>query len=280
MKFESLEGKVAIVSGASRGVGRAYALALAEAGAKVVALARSLEGDPKTLGNLAEVAATARAAGGEIAVFACDLLQDASIVEAVSKAVETYGGVDVVVNNAVWPVRGHKTLSVPEEEWVNAFKVNVQGPYAFMREAIPHMLQRGGGAIVNITTASAGFTRPGHGGHDGLLTYGVTKAAAEKLTTFFGANYESRNIAVNAVSPGHVASYMENSGDEPDVLYWGAPVVHLARQRPKEGGLSARILHTYGYGRSWGPRPATPPQLNENILAMLDRYGSDADAYE
>lgn len=280
MRFESLEGKVAIVSGASRGLGRAYALALAEAGAKVVALARTLEGDPKTPGNLAELAASVRAAGGEITTFACDLLKDASIVDAVRGTVETYGGVDVVVNNAVWQATGHKTLSISEEEWANTFKVNVQGPYAFMREAIPHMLKRGGGAIVNITTASARFTRPGEGSHDGLLTYGVTKAAAEKLSTFFGTNYESRNIAVNAISPGHVSKYTEISGEEPDVVYWGAPVVHLARQRPKEGGFSGRVLHTYGYGSSWGPKAATPPQWNASIQAILAEHGHNADSYD
>jgi NAD(P)-dependent dehydrogenase (short-subunit alcohol dehydrogenase family) len=269
MALQGLEGKVAIVVGASRGVGRTYALAMAAAGAKVVALARSVEGDPTRPGSLAELAATIRKNGGEITILPLDLTDDARALETARAAVAAYGGVDVLVNNAVWPVRGLKTLDISHHEWASAMQVNIRGPYLFMREAVPSMLARGGGSIVNITSAAAGFTRPGDGSHDGLVTYCVSKAALERLTTWFSAHYETRNIAVNAISPGHVTSYMELSGGEPDLAYWGEPVAWLGRQRPKDGGTTGKILHTYTFGNGWGVEPAERPARNEHILAVM-----------
>jgi citronellol/citronellal dehydrogenase len=274
MAVKSLAGKVALVSGASRGVGRVYALALAEAGAQVVATARSLTGDPKTPGTLAELVATAREAGGQVTALACDLESEANIVHTVQTTIANFGGVDILVNNAVWPARGIKTLAVSEEEWAATMKVNVRGPYAFMREVIPSMTARGGGSIINLTTRSAHVTKLGAGSHDGLLIYGVSKAALERLTTFFAAQFEPRNIAVNAISPGHVTTYSERSGKEPDLRYWGDPIVHLAGVRPN-GGFTGKILHTYRYGREWGPVPETPPQWDEHILGILRQFDGD-----
>lgn len=276
MALQGLEGKVAIVVGASRGVGRTYALALAKAGAKVVALARSVDGDPEKPGTLAELAATIRKAGGEITILPLDLTDDDRALETARAAVAAYGGVDVLLNNAVWPVRGLKTLDISLHEWASAMQVNIRGPYLFMREAVPSMLGRGGGSIINITSAAAGFTRPGEGSHDGLVTYCVSKAALERLTTWFSAHYETRNIAVNAISPGHVTSYMEKSGGEPDLAYWGEPVAWLGRQRPTDGGLTGKILHTYTFGDSWGVKPDERPKRNEHILAVM-RMGEKDD---
>jgi len=272
MASSGLKDKVAIVSGASKGLGRAYALALAEAGAQVVALARSVEGDPSKPGSLAELVATGRAMGGKITAFGCDITNEASIVQAVQETIANFGAVDVLVNNAVWQGRGFKVLEAPLDDWENTMRVNVRGPYVFMRELVPQMIERGGGSIINITSASAGRTEPGTGMHDGLLIYGVSKAALERLTTYFAAHYRGRGVAVNAISPGHVFNYMQASGREPDRAYWGAPIVHLAQQRPAEG-LTGEILHTYTYGRSWGPKPATPPQLDEHLVAILEEFG-------
>jgi NAD(P)-dependent dehydrogenase (short-subunit alcohol dehydrogenase family) len=267
----ALEGKVALVSGASRGVGRTYALALAEAGANVIALARSLEGEPTRLGSLTEVVATARQSGLQVAALACDLRDEANIAEVVQQAVASLGGVDILVNNAVWTIRGFNPLAVPKDDWDGAMRVNVRGTYVFMREVVPHMLARGGGSIINITSGSAGVTARGSGAHDGFLAYGVSKAALERLTTYFAAEFADRNIAVNAISPGHVSRYLE-SRREPDRAFWGEPIVHLGMQRPPDG-LTGRILHTYGYGRAWGPTPPTPPLWDPDIVAILRDAG-------
>lgn len=264
-----LDGRIAIVSGASRGVGRTYALALAEAGARVLALARSAEGDPAVPGTLAELAATATARGLTIEPRACDVGDESSIASAVAHAAKRFGGVDILINNAVSAIRQFNALAVPPEEWDATFRVNVRAPYAFMRECIPHMIARGGGSIVNITSGAAGVTKPGMGAH-GFPAYAVTKAALERLTTYFAAEHAEAGIAVNAVSPGNVGYYTRDDA-EPDAAYWGDPMVHLAAQRPADG-LTGRILHTYEYGRSWGPDGARP--LTDAIRDMLRVSGA------
>lgn len=265
----ALAGKVAIVSGASRGVGRAYALALAEAGARVMALARSADGDPTVPGTLAELVATGRAAGLDIAACRCDAGDETSIASAVEQTAGAFGGIDILVNNAVAAIHKFDALAVPAEEWDGTFRVNVRAPYAFMQAVIPQMIARGGGAIVNITSGAAGRTRPGMGAH-GYPAYAVTKAALERLTTYFAAEYAEAGIAVNAVSPGNVGYYTRD-GAEPDRAYWGPPIVHLAAQRPADG-LSGEIVHTYEYGRSWGPSAERP--MTDAIRDMLRVSGA------
>ena len=265
----ALAGRIAIVSGASRGVGRAYALALAAAGARVMALARSAEGDPATPGTLAELAAAGRAAAFDIAVCRCDVQDEASIATAVAQTIDRFGGVDILINNAVSAIHQFDALAVPPDEWDDTFRVNVRAPYAFMRACVPQMIARGGGSIVNITSGAAGATKPGMGAH-GFPAYAVTKAALERLTTYFAADYADAGIAVNAVSPGNVGYYTRD-GAEPDLAYWGDPMVHLAAQRPADG-FTGRILHTYDYGRSWGPTP--PPPLTDAIRDMLRASGA------
>jgi NAD(P)-dependent dehydrogenase (short-subunit alcohol dehydrogenase family) len=267
-----LTGQLALVVGASRGVGRAYTLALVAAGAHVVATARSVAGDAAQIGSLAEVVAAGRELGGRVTALACDLTDEASIVRAVEQTVANFGGADILVNNAKWGAGRFDPLAVPEDEWTNTMNVNVRGAYVFMREVVPTMVARGGGSIVNITSAAAGVTQPGSGAHDGVLAYGVSKAALERLTTYFAAEYADRNLAVNALSPGNVARYME-SGREPDLRYWGEPLVHLAEQR-SETGMTGRVLHTYEFGRSWGPAFETPPEWDDDIVAMLSEAGA------
>lgn len=268
-----LSGKVAIVSGASRGVGRAYAIALARAGAKVMALARTAEGDPTVPGSLAELEKAARDAGLTVATQGCDVRDEDSIRKVVSRTVELFGGLDVLLNNAVWEISSFNVLEVSPHEWESAFSVNVRAPYAFMREAIPHMRAHGG-SIINITSGAANHsTVPGSGAH-GYPAYSVTKAALERMTTYFAAEFRDEGIAVNAVSPGHVAYYIRD-GRVPDLTFWGEPILHLAEQRPPEG-MTGQILHTYQYGRGWGPAPANPPQWDEEIVHILREAGITA----
>jgi NAD(P)-dependent dehydrogenase (short-subunit alcohol dehydrogenase family) len=195
---------------------------------------------------------------------------ETSIADAVDQARESFGGVDILINNAVAPIRKFNSLDVPEEEWERTATLNVRAPYLFMRLLVPDMIARGGGAIVNITSGAAGTTIRGTLAHDGYLAYGVSKAALERLTTFFAAEYRDRNIAVNAISPGHVSRYVED-GRQPDLHFWGDPIVHLVSGIEAE--LTGRILHTYGFGCSWGPVPATAPQWDGLICSMLRDAG-------
>jgi NAD(P)-dependent dehydrogenase (short-subunit alcohol dehydrogenase family) len=278
MPTTQLDGQVALISGASRGVGRTYALALAKAGARVIATARTLEGDPGTPGSLTELVATGRQAGLEIQAYACDVDDEDSIAEVVRRAIAEVGGVDILVNNAAALSR-IPHLAIPRETWELFMSRNVRAPYVFIRETIPHMVARGGGAIVNITTAGSGAFGGGLAAvrgslmHDQSLHYGVSKAALDRMTEWFATEYEPDNVAVNGISPGQVTRYMRESGGQPDPDFWGPPLIYLAKQRPRDGGITGKKFHTYQYGRTFGPKPATPPTWDEHLTFLLREAG-------
>ena len=262
-----LTGTTAIVSGASRGIGRIYALALAKAGAKVLATARTVEGDPEVIGSLAELVATAKEEGIEISACKVDMMDRSTIEQAVATCIERYGRLDALVNNAVWSVSGNfPPLGISDEEWENSFRVNILGNYHFMEAAMPWLTKDGGGAIVNLTTLGARPSRAGAKAH-GFPTYAVTKAALERLTTYCGVEFPEQGVCVNAISPGHAEYYMRD-GRQPDIDYWGSPMVHLAAQRMPEG-FSGEVVHTYEYGTHWGPEFTEPPQRDERLAKML-----------
>jgi NAD(P)-dependent dehydrogenase (short-subunit alcohol dehydrogenase family) len=277
-----LAGKVIVVSGASKRLGRCYALALARAGAQVVALARTLGDDPAQMGTLREVEATARAEGLQVAARRCDLEDEASIRDVVEQAAREFGGIDGIVNNAVFADR-IKSRGIARSHWDRAFGVNVRAPYVLIDTAAPHMEQRGGGSIINITSLAAGKTGKGGGAHRGLLLYGLTKAALNRMTSWYAAELEGGNIAVNAISPGDVSVYMRLvngidpetpdrevvAGEQLDEAFWGDPVVWLAGARPAQ--VTGEILHTYTFGESWGPSRDRPPQWSPAIQRILGR---------
>jgi NAD(P)-dependent dehydrogenase (short-subunit alcohol dehydrogenase family) len=275
-----LTGKVALVSGASRGVGRTYALALARAGARVIATGRTVKGDPHTPGSLSEVAATARESGLDLVVYACDVEDEDDIVDVAQQAIANYGGVDVLVNNAA-VLGAIPHLEVSRETWEEYMRVNVRAPYVFMRQLIPQMAARGGGSVISITTGGTGAFGGGLAAvrgsrmHDDVLHYGVSKAALDRMTVWFATEYEPDNVAVNGISPGQVGRYMSESGREPDPDFWGPPLLHLARQRPKEGGVTGRVFHTYEYGRTFGPGEAASRPYDEVLTALLREAGFD-----
>jgi NAD(P)-dependent dehydrogenase (short-subunit alcohol dehydrogenase family) len=277
-----LDGKVIVVSGASRRLGRCYALALAQAGARVIALARTMGEDSTQVGTLREVEATARARGLEVVARRCDLGDEAQVRTVVEDAAQEYGGIDGIVNNAIAFANRRDCTGISRADWNEAFAVNVRAPYVLIDTALPHLRARGGGSIVNVTSLAAGKTGKGGGAHHGLLLYGVTKAALNRMTTWYAAELESSDIAVNAISPGDVSVYMRLvngiaaddtdevvEGEQLDEPFWGDPVVWLARVRPSE--MTGEILHTYTFGEEWGPRPETPPQRSPIVEQILGR---------
>lgn len=264
---DDLSGTAAIVSGASRGIGRIYALALAKAGANVLATARTLEGDPSQIGSLAELEATARAEGLEISTCRVDMADKASIEAAVATCIDRYGRLDALVNNAVWTIKVLDALGIDDDEWEASFRINVLGPYHFINAAAQHLMANGGGAVVNLTSLAARHMGPGSRSH-GFPTYAVTKAALERMTNYMGSELGAKGIVVNAISPGNAEWYMRD-GRQPDIDFWGSPVVHLAAQRPPDG-INGQIVHTYEFGSRWGPQFGTPPQRDDRLVKMLE----------
>lgn len=133
----------------------------------MLATARTVEGNPATIGSLAELVATAKAEGVEISPCKVDMMDRASIEEAVATCIERYGRLDALVNNAVWGVTGKfPALGISDEEWENSFRVNILGNYHFMEAAMPHLVKDGGGAIVNLTTLGARPSKQGAKAHE------------------------------------------------------------------------------------------------------------------
>ncbi len=192
----SLEGKVAIVTGAARGIGRAYADGLAAAGAAVaIADIREEEGS--------EAAKAIEAAGGRAMFVGADVTDPESTVGLAAATAGEFGGVDILVNNAAIFAglsRAHLTeLSV--ERWRRVIDVNVTGAWLCMRATVPYMQERGGGAIVNQASIAAYGM---HGG--GMLDYATSKTAIIGLTKSAAKELGADGIRVNAICPGGVST--------------------------------------------------------------------------
>jgi NAD(P)-dependent dehydrogenase (short-subunit alcohol dehydrogenase family) len=192
----SLTGKVAFVAGASRGIGRTVALALAQAGAAVAVAARS-EREGRVPGTIHSVADQIVSTGGRALPVPCDVTGEKSVEAAVAATVAEFGGIDVLIANAgvLWlgPVE-----STPLKRWQLCLEVNLTGVFLVTRAVIPHLRARGGGSLVAVTTT--GVTMTGRGAN----AYWVSKAAVERLYLGLAADLETDNIAVNCLSPSRV----------------------------------------------------------------------------
>jgi citronellol/citronellal dehydrogenase len=203
-----LDGKVAIVTGSSRGIGQAIAELFAGEGAKVVCAARTLkEGDHRFAGSLASTLAAIREAGGEATAVAADVSVEADCQLLVERARATYGAIDVLVNNAALNYY-IPTVDYPTKRWIKAFAVNVHAPFMLAKAVLPDMIAARRGAIVNVSSGAA--IGPGRGPYAdqtvrGGVMYGASKAALERLTQGLAQEVaQYGGIAVSAVSPSRV----------------------------------------------------------------------------
>lgn len=185
----NLENKVALVTGASKGIGEAIARALAAAGARVVLSSRNLA-------DLDAVAADIRQTGGEATGIAAHAGKPEQLAALVEQTVAAYGGVDILVNNAATnPVFG-PVLDAPDSAFDKIMEVNVKGPLALARLVYPLMKARGGGSIVNISSVE-GLTPSA-----GLGLYSISKSALIMLTKVLAQEWGPDGIRANAICPG------------------------------------------------------------------------------
>jgi len=185
----TLHDSVAIVTGAGRGIGRAIALAYAEAGARVVCAAR-------TVADVESVAAEIRAAGGEAIAVRCDVNDDAMRQATVAAALEAFGRITHLVNNA-GGAGPNDPLKMSAEEFEQVLRFNVSSAYALTQLCVPHMRQAGGGNILNITSGAARYTQPQ------FSAYGAAKAALSQLTRLLAHDFAPA-VRVNAIAPGPI----------------------------------------------------------------------------
>jgi len=202
-----LEGKVALVTGAARGLGRAIAVALAKVGCEVAVsdIARSADGaTPYALGSTDDLDATARAvvdhARRSLAIPA-DVTSSTEVARLMAAVQEHFGGLDVLVANA-GIIAAAPVVAMDEAQWDRIFAVNVKGVFLCARAAIPLLGQRGGGRIVTVASVA------GKTGRGGLAAYCASKAAVISLTQALAEELGPMNIAVNALCPGYIKTAM------------------------------------------------------------------------
>jgi 7-alpha-hydroxysteroid dehydrogenase len=186
-----LDGKTAVITGGSRGIGAAIATAFAEVGADVVIAARSAE-------SLAEVVQRVEAHGQKAVAVACDLDDLSNLQRLIDAAVTDLGGVDIVINN-VGGTMPAPFLDTKVEAFEDAFHFNVANAYQLTQLATPKMLERGGGSVINITSTMGRLVDRGY------AAYGTAKGALAHLTRLLAADLAPR-IRVNAIAPGAIAT--------------------------------------------------------------------------
>ena len=238
-----LEGKVAIVTGASRGVGAATAVALGRAGCAVACAARSTADHPqRTPGTLDETVRQVETTGAAAVGVPTNLAEEADVARMVDATVERFGRVDILVNNAAITFVGE--LDIPMKRHDLIMEVNLRAPLLAIRAVKDHMARQGGGAILNVSSVAAMYPYPG------LMSYGISKVALERLTVDAAMQLQSVGIAVNCfridlpvASEGYVANTpgVDRSTWEPSEVA-AEGIVWMLRQPPSYSGRRESML--------------------------------------
>jgi len=189
-----VDGRVALVTGASQGIGRACALVLAAGGAKVALCARNEE-------KLKQVAAEIAAHGGKAAVFKMDVASEEEIKAGAKATLEHFGKIDILVNNAGF-TRDQLVMRMKRADWDDVINTNLTGPFLLTQAVIGSMLKQRWGRIINVTSIF------GQIGQAGQANYASAKAGLIGLTMAVAREVASRNITVNAVAPGFIETAM------------------------------------------------------------------------
>ena len=221
-----LEGKMALVTGADSGIGRAVALAFAREGADVAVAYLDEHEDAKETERLVT------GAGRRCLLIPGDLSKPAEARALVDKVVGAFGRIDVLVNNAAFQATHPSILDIPEEEWDYTFRANVHSLFYVTKAAVPHMAP--GSAIVNTSSVNSKHPMPG------LLAYSATKAAIANITVGLAQGLAEKGIRVNAVLPGPIWTPFIPTGMEPE------QITNFGSQVPlKRPGQPAELAPSY-----------------------------------
>ncbi|MEW5959957.1 MAG: SDR family oxidoreductase [Chloroflexota bacterium] len=213
MNSKLLEGQVAIVTGAGRGIGRAAALTLAEAGAAVILAARSPD-------QIVSVADQIKHSGGQAVAIPTDVSDPAQVDNLLVLVLRGFGRIDILVNNAALLQPVGRVWETSPTAWQKLIQINVSGPYLCARAVLPHMLERGSGRIINISSGAADKNIKG------LSAYSASKAALERFSSILAAETADTGVVVTGLRPGVVDTPMQtalrhtSSQQLPQVAIW------------------------------------------------------------
>ncbi len=202
-----LEGKVALITGSSRGIGKATALQLARDGADIVVCARSLESTEDSPGSIGQTADEIRALGRRALAVKMDVFEDAEMRNAVDEALREFGRIDILVNNAAH-MAGAPILEADVAGLEKSFAANVRAPFVLTQLVAPQMIAHGGGVIINISSGAArnppppDEAPPNRPRFQRGPEYGISKAALDRLSTGIAEELGEKNVAVVSVWPG------------------------------------------------------------------------------
>jgi 3-oxoacyl-[acyl-carrier protein] reductase len=242
--MSGLEGRIALVTGASQGIGRACALALAKDGATVAAAARNEA-------KLAEVVAEIEAAGGKAAAFTLDVASEESIKAAAKTILDRFGKVEILVNNA-GITRDDLAMRMKRADWDDVLATNLTGAFLLTQALLRSMMKNRWGRIINITSVV------GRTGQAGQVNYAASKAGMIGMTRSLARELASRGITVNAVAPGYIETAMTAVLDE---LQKAAMLAAIPAGR---AGTDAEIAHAVAYLASEGAAYVTGNVLDVN----------------
>jgi NAD(P)-dependent dehydrogenase (short-subunit alcohol dehydrogenase family) len=218
--MDSLNGKVCLVSGASRGLGRAIALEFGRQGASLVINSRSSGAK-----ELAETERQLKIIGAPVLSVSADVSQRADVERLAGEALMRFGRVDVLVNNAsaLGPTPMPYLVDYPIEEFNAVLQTNLAGPFMLTRALAGAMLERGSGSIINVTSDA------GVAGYPTWGAYGVSKAALDQLTRTWAAELEGSGVRVNSVDPGDMDTAMKRASEpDGDAAQWAKPETRTA----------------------------------------------------
>ena len=233
--MSDLQGRVALITGASQGIGRACALVLAKDGAKVALAARNLE---KLKGVVAEI----QSGGGEAATFQIDLAKEDDIKAGVKAAIERFGKIDILVNNA-GITRDGLVLRMKRADWDAVLATNLTGAHVSIQAVLGSMLKQRWGRIINITSVV------GEMGQAGQANYAASKAGLIGLTMAVAREVASRNITVNAVAPGYIETAMTEAlpAELKDTLLKSIPLGRIGKEEEIAAAVRFLASDTAGY---------------------------------
>jgi NAD(P)-dependent dehydrogenase (short-subunit alcohol dehydrogenase family) len=215
-----LSGKVCLVSGASRGLGRAIALEFGRQGASLVINSR-----PSSAIELAETERHLKLLEAPVLSVTADVSQRADVERLAGEALMRFGGVDVLVNNAsaLGPTPMPYLVDYPIEDFNMVMQTNLAGPFMLTRAMVGQMLARGSGSIINVTSDAGVVGYPTWG------AYGVSKAALDQLTRTWAAELEGSGVRVNSVDPGDMDTDMKRASEpDGDASQWAKPETRTA----------------------------------------------------